>query len=630
MADLTASVIERRGADWNVGLEYVITGKPQATVRGTMVDAVDVRQARLPVSLRSLEMPADEALVSKILTSFCLLRQASLDSPYINDIYKIVHHQRGANDQLIIVTEPVQGRYSGLIEDWTSGAKDAPPAMDDAHALHTGLLLVEALSTLEEAGASFADIRPESIGLGSSPPWTFSLPLLVDFHLPGLGSGAQRPPSFVPHWARSQDVTTLGTQDHAKVDLYAVGAMLFQLRTWSLWKGADESKGLTDAALLELNKMRVGNPLKEVFQALLGTEGAEPTLTTLHDARELLKSHFWDSAGLKSGKAIPMSPAAALSPLPSLESSTVGQDSLVILEDRELWARAPEAVQDAVITEVGKGLEPDYKFLRTEVYSCGGQHHRLATFEHIQTGMELNLIPGGLFDRGTSNSQAEADWCEKHSSGITQEWIAQETPVLTVIVPPMLVGRNPVLIPEWEKMTKPKAKDSSDLPITDVSRLDILKTLEKCSGQLRMPSESEWEYACRAGTATRFFWGDSMDNSLCWHSQNSGDKIHGAKEHASAVNAFGLVDMLGNVLEWCEDHYSSHYSPGAKDHHPSLLPDPAADAERVVRGGCAWYTPGFCRAAARAGCRSPIKVARGAPPPPAFPVLGWRAVRSIG
>jgi formylglycine-generating enzyme required for sulfatase activity len=114
----------------------------------------------------------------------------------------------------------------------------------------------------------------------------------------------------------------------------------------------------------------------------------------------------------------------------------------------------------------------------------------------------------------------------------------------------------------------------------------------------RLPKEAEWEYACRAGSTTRYSFGDDAARlgEAAWYSDNSGGKTHpvGQKQ----PNAWGLYDMHGNVWEWCWDRFD------ANDNRPSPGADPLSTSQaalRVLRGGCWLDAPRHARSANRSG-----------------------------
>jgi formylglycine-generating enzyme required for sulfatase activity len=258
---------------------------------------------------------------------------------------------------------------------------------------------------------------------------------------------------------------------------------------------------------------------------------------------------------------------------------------LEALDDRLIWNECPELVQDLAIGEVATRLGAAYEWQESQLYSCGGQSHRTATFEHTKTGILLNLIPGSEFIMGDDSSEYE-----------------NERPAHKVTIKPMLIGRFPVTQTQWQKIPEnnPSEFKGLDNPVEQVSWEDCQNWLKNAGDGLRLPSESEWEYACRgtghpAGTQTQYFWGAEMDDSYCWYGKNSRDKTHAVTEHMNKANAFGLVDMSGNVWEWCQDNWVDSYNNGSRDSQPRS----SNSSNRVVRGGGWVNDAGYCRSAIR-------------------------------
>lgn len=130
------------------------------------------------------------------------------------------------------------------------------------------------------------------------------------------------------------------------------------------------------------------------------------------------------------------------------------------------------------------------------------------------------------------------------------------------------------------------------LPVADPS--SFMGKLQARTGlEFDLPTEAQWECACRVGTTTTYYWGDSMNDSYEWYSKNSGRKTHpvGTK----TANAFGLYDMSGNVREWCLDWYSSSLSYGTDPTGPS------SGSGRVIRGGSWFDSAGRCTSSVRYG-----------------------------
>ena len=151
----------------------------------------------------------------------------------------------------------------------------------------------------------------------------------------------------------------------------------------------------------------------------------------------------------------------------------------------------------------------------------------------------------------------------------------------------------------WKIIMKnnPSYSRGDNLPVEKVSWNDCQEFIEKLNRKdpgkgYRLPTEAEWEYACRAGTTTNFYSGDSESDldSVAWYKNNSGSKTHQVGQ--KSPNAWGLYDMHGNIWEWCEDWYHSSYEVAPKDGSAWILP---AGKHRVMRGGAWSNTLKMCR-----------------------------------
>jgi len=206
--------------------------------------------------------------------------------------------------------------------------------------------------------------------------------------------------------------------------------------------------------------------------------------------------------------------------------------------------------------------------------------------------LELVLIPAGSFKMGSPANEKERRRDEElHRVRITK---------------PFYMGKYEVTQEVWQKVmgTNPSEFKGAKNPVENVSWNDCQEFLKKLNalgkerGQFRLPTEAEWECACRAGTKTRFCSGDA-DGALAdyaWFGANSGGTTHpvGTKK----PNAWGLHDLHGNVWEWCRDWYGDDYYTRWPKDDPT---GPAAGSIRVLRGG-SWYDlPAGCRSAYRGG-----------------------------
>jgi formylglycine-generating enzyme required for sulfatase activity len=109
----------------------------------------------------------------------------------------------------------------------------------------------------------------------------------------------------------------------------------------------------------------------------------------------------------------------------------------------------------------------------------------------------------------------------------------------------------------------------------------------------RLPTEAEWEYACRAGTKTLYWFGETISKA---QANYAGEYGRTTKVGSYPANAWGLDDMHGNVWQWCQDWYAKDYYANSPRQDP---PGPQNGAYRVLRGGSFYNDPGNCRSASR-------------------------------
>jgi formylglycine-generating enzyme required for sulfatase activity len=231
--------------------------------------------------------------------------------------------------------------------------------------------------------------------------------------------------------------------------------------------------------------------------------------------------------------------------------------------------------------------------------------------------LDMMQIPGGIFLMGSPTGELEN--------------FSDEQPQHEVTVPSFFMARTPITQAQWRVVAgfdrvnqdldpDPSHFKGGNRPVEQVSWDDAIEFCQRLSQRIgrtyRLPSEAEWEYACRAGTTTPFHFGETLSDELanyCAQDEEIEGRLYkGAygrgilgqyrKETTEVAqfpaNSFGLYDMHGNVWEWCEDDWHGNYE-GAPNDGSAWLESSREETSKLLRGGSWYFTPRNCRSASR-------------------------------
>ena len=247
--------------------------------------------------------------------------------------------------------------------------------------------------------------------------------------------------------------------------------------------------------------------------------------------------------------------------------------------------------------------------------------------EKLAEGVALTMlrIPAGSFEMGAPETEAEST--------------ERERPVHRVTLGEFLLGQTPITQAQWRavaawqrldhedgklwpeslyldpvaKLKEPEPFQGEQRPVVNVTWHDAMAFCQRLrlrtGKNYTLPSESQWEYACRAGTTTPFHWGATISTKLANYDgrevYGDGDKGEYRQQTVDVAsfpaNPWGLHDMHGNVWEWCADHWHSNYKGVSEDGH-AWIDEQAKDdplKSRLLRGGSWGVHPAGCRSACR-------------------------------
>ena len=299
-----------------------------------------------------------------------------------------------------------------------------------------------------------------------------------------------------------------------------------------------------------------------------------------------------------------LNPVGVIHELPLPETKTFKFESAIITENETSINLEPFDFEVATI-ELKKLGWPKQK---TELSIKRKQKQAQQFIEDLDDGIQLEMvaIPGGSFMMGSPKNEPGR--------------IQSESPQHQVTVPPFLLGKYPVTQAQWQAVASltqvnqelkpnPSRFKGANRPVERVSWHDAVEFCNRLSNHTqrpyRLPSEAEWEYACRAGTTTPFHFGETITTDLANYDGNHtyGDGVKGIrKEETTEVgsfkiaNEFGLYDMHGNVWEWCQDDWHGNYTNAPNNDNAWTS---QSGNLKLLRGGSWYYDPDYCRSACR-------------------------------
>ena len=411
--------------------------------------------------------------------------------------------------------------------------------------------LVEALAAVHKEGIYHLDLSPDNVLL--TPEGRV---VLVDFGAAKQGLGSQSTQAFKMDYAPLEVIA--GKDIGPESDIFELGMMVYEMLTGEL----------PDPAL--------GRLMKDTWKPS-GLE--EPWVSLVTSALKFHKEErphsvrdWWGSKSRKEKVEKPTSPSPDVRGFPPLLQ--VFEFEVVKVNDQgEIIKRRQEQAQ-YFSESLPKGVS-----------------------------LEMVSIPGGNFLMGSPAG-------EGHDN---------EKPQHQVTVPPFFMGKYPVTQKQWKAVASlPKVERDLDpdpshfkggfRPVEQVNWYDAVefckRLSQKTGREYRLPSEAEWEYACRAGTTTPFYFGETLTPKLARCKANLGMAIITMFSGETALvgqfpsNAFGLYDLHGNVWEWCADTWHDNYG-GAPTDGSAWTIETENDNSSLMRGGSSINNPSYCRSAYR-------------------------------
>ncbi len=307
-------------------------------------------------------------------------------------------------------------------------------------------------------------------------------------------------------------------------------------------------------------------------------------------------------------------PAQRAEPVQETDPAKVSSGHEVAVSLEPLRERSEYAVLDRedieALAREAKSRWPQefsgFTYQRVERFSAGGVAHWMSIWWHGKTGLEFVLLPGGRFQMGSPTNEANRREDE------LQHWVTLD---------PFLIARTECTQKAWAKVATPAAikggsrAGSDQLPVAGIGPVDVEIWCREAL--LTFPTEAQWEYMCRAGTASAWSMGDNKTDLVQFGNIGSlecpedwirmkgitepwrdGYGNETAEVGTFECNSFGLFDVHGNLSEWCRDWYFGYEIQPEK----GTGRRPGTSGDRLARGGNYGGDAGAARSARRLTC----------------------------
>jgi formylglycine-generating enzyme required for sulfatase activity/predicted Ser/Thr protein kinase len=486
---------------------------------------------------------------------------------------------------------------------------------------HEALLYIrqigDALTLVHERGLLHRDLKPSNIMIRQGKQEA----VLIDFGIARQfvsGSVQQHTESRTPGYAPPEQYLT-NAERGEYIDVYALAATLYALVTGQLPMPAVErlqNKNLIPPQDFYRN---ISNRVNEAIMKGMALN---------YKFRPQSVEEWLDMLG--AGILPPTQPVVNPVSQPKAPPSQPSQKSVNVSSPKQVVNNPVSQPQPKTPPQQKSGLSLKTFSFQTVIVDRRGdiinRPNLQAKYlvEDLGNGVTLEMvqIPGGTFTMGSPEGKITKKFLGLiANSEVGEEGrYENEGPQHTVNIQPFFMGKYVVTQAQYQAImgNNPSHFKGEKRPVEQVSWDDAVEFCQKLSQKTgrtyRLPSEAEWEYACRAGTTTPFYFGETITTDLAnyrgtdWdyngtvYPGNYGNGPKGKyREKTTLVgkfppNSFGLYDMHGNIWEWCEDNWHSNYNGAPTDGSAWVDNE---NNYRMLRGGSWYNNPDFCRSADR-------------------------------